>query len=197
MTSPSSPDDKSQLREKLKAIRNEVAPELTLTVALSVWNILRALPEYRKSEGVGAFFSTAGEINTLPTLEGILRDGKRLYLPKVVKNETRFDFHPVKDLKSLAPGPFGILEPHGHKAAPWKELDMVLVPGLAFDRKGNRLGFGKGYYDRVLPLLGKSTLIVGLGYSFQVVKQVPVTPEDVPMTALLTEEGFTYCKKNP
>lgn len=192
---PSSAQDKDQLREKLKSIRSEVTPDLALTVALSVWNILRTLSEYRGSKGVGAFASTSGEINTLPILEGILRDGKHLYLPKVIKNETRFDFHPVKDLKTMTPGPFGILEPSGHKAAPWKELDLVLVPGLAFDHKGNRLGFGRGYYDRVLPLLNRSTLTVGLGYSFQVVERVPVEPEDIPVAALLTEKGFTYCKK--
>lgn len=74
-------------------------------------------------------------------------------------------------------------------------MDLVLVPGLAFDRKGNRLGFGKGFYDRVLPHLKKSCLVVGLGYSFQLVDQVPVGTHDAPVKFVLCENGFFPCSK--
>ncbi len=186
---------KNKLRAELKQLRNQIEPGLAETASVGVWNLLRTTPELHKAKGVGAFVSVSGEIDTYPILEGLLEEGKRLYLPKVVKDKSHFDFHPIHKLEKMAPGAFGILEPTGTQAAEWSELDLVLVPGLAFDRHGNRLGFGKGYYDRVLPLLPKSTLIVGLAYSFQMVDQVPVTPEDVPMKALLSEKGFTFCLK--
>ena len=195
------PDDltpaqaKEQMRENLRKLRAQIPPELSESACQGVWDIFRTTPEFQRAKGIGVFASVPDEINTYLILEGVLSSGKRLYLPKVVKGKTHFDFYPVSDIKTLAPGTFGILEPTGLKPADWTELDLVLVPGLAFDRQGNRLGFGKGYYDRVLPLLKKSTLIVGLAYSFQIVDKVPVSTEDVPVKALLSEKGFTHCKQ--
>jgi 5-formyltetrahydrofolate cyclo-ligase len=195
--SPSPDEAKSQLREKLKRVREQVDPALAEAASQGVWNIFNSLPEFHRAKAIGAFASTPSEINTYSILEGTLKLGKKLYLPRVVKDKTHFDYYPVHDFKQLAKGAFGILEPVGHHPAAWEELDMVLVPGLAFDKRGNRLGFGKGYYDRILPLLGKSALSIGLAYSFQMVDQVPVTPEDVPVKALLSEKGFWFCAKNP
>jgi len=189
------PDEKTVLREKLKFVRDQVIPSQAEAAALGVWSHLQVLPEFQKAKGIGAFASIPHEINTYPILEGAISNGKKIYLPKVVKQKTHFDYFPVTDLKNLKPGPYGILEPTEPHNAAWEELDMVLVPGLAFDRHGNRLGFGKGYYDRVLPLLKRSCLVVGLGYSFQIVPHVPTTDKDIPMQAILTEQGFERCKK--
>ncbi len=185
--------DKALLREKLKDLRSKVAPGMAEAASQSVWNLLAKLPEFHKAKTIGAFASTPGEINTYPILEGILASDKKLYLPRVTADKSRFDYYPVQDFNQLKTGAFGIQEPSGNRPAPWEELDLILVPGLAFDPKGNRLGFGKGYYDRVLPLLKKSALTVGLGYSFQIVPSVPFTPEDVPVKALLSEKGFIKC----
>jgi len=195
--SPSSPLDegKSHLREKLKKIRDQVDPALAETASQGVWNLLSSVPEFQKAKGIGAFASTPSEINTYPILEGVIELGKKLYLPRVVKDKTRFNYYPVADFKDLSPGTFGILEPPGDHPADWEEIDLVLVPGLAFDLKGRRLGFGKGYYDRALPLLKKSAFTIGLGYSFQVVEQVPTASHDIALKAVLSEKGFYYCPK--
>ncbi len=187
--------DKNQLREKLIVIRNAVDPDLAEAASLGVWNILQEVPEYQKARGIGAFASIPHEINTYPILEGTLAAGKKLYLPKIMKDKAHFEFYPVQDLKNLQPGPYDILEPTGNRAAEWEEMDMVLVPGLAFDRAGRRLGFGKGYYDRALPLLKSHCLSVGLGYCFQIVDQVPAAEHDVPVKAILCESGFRLCVK--
>jgi 5-formyltetrahydrofolate cyclo-ligase len=195
MTTPA-PDSKAPLREKLKKLRDQVDPGFAESASQGVWNILNKLAEFHKAKGIGAFASTPNEINTYPILEGSLELGKNLYLPKVVPDKNHFDFYLVHNFKNLAPGPFGILEPSGHKPADWEEIDLVLVPGLAFDLTGHRLGFGKGYYDRVLPLLKKSTLTVGLGYSFQIVEKIPAESHDIPIKAVLSEKGFQFCSKN-
>ncbi len=188
-------DSKNELREKLKLIRDSVDSGLAETASQGVWNILKARPEYLKAKGIGAFASIPHEINTYPILEGTLSSGKKLYLPKVTKDMAHFEFHLVTDLKNLKPGPFGILEPTSTKAADWNDLELVLAPGLAFDRNGNRLGFGKGFYDRVIPRLKKSCLVVGLGYAFQLVEQVPAGPHDIPVKAVLCETGYHPCGK--
>jgi 5-formyltetrahydrofolate cyclo-ligase len=187
-------ESKALLREKLKKIRDQVDPALAEAASQGIWNILCRLPEFHKAKGIGAFASTPAEINTYPILEGILELGKNLYLPKVVKDKTHFDYYQVQNFKNLSAGSFGILEPSGTHPADWGEIDLALVPGLAFDLKGHRLGFGKGYYDRVLPLLKKSALTVGLGYSFQMVEQVPAEPHDLTLKAVLSEKEFRFCR---
>jgi len=192
MTHPS--EEKARLRERLLKIRSEVGSDLAETASRGAWAILSGLPEYKKAKTLAAFASVPGEIDTLPILEGILKGGKRLSLPKVLKDKTHFEFYPVPDLKDLAPGTYGILEPTASRPTDWASLDLVLVPGLAFDASGRRLGFGKGYYDRALPLLQSNCLTIGLGYGFQLVEKVPAGPQDIPVKALLTENGFHLCK---
>jgi len=198
MTPPNSlppKDEKAAFREKLKAIRDAVDPGQAERASQGVWNLLKERPEFQKAKGIGAFASIPKEINTYSILEGTLSSGKKLYLPKVNQEKSSFEFHPVTDLKKLQLGPFGIQEPTSLKPADWNELDLVLVPGLAFDSHGNRLGFGKGFYDRVLPRLKKSCLVIGLGYSFQLVDQVPAASHDAPVRAVLCESGFILCGK--
>lgn len=195
MTLPSDPigQSKARLRKKLKLLRAQVTPGMAEAASQSVWNIFAKLPEFKKVKGIGAFASTPHEINTFSILEGSLESGKNLFLPRVAKDKTHFDYYLVTSLKNLETGRFGIPEPTGGHPAAWEELDLVLVPGLAFDKTGNRLGYGQGYYDRILPRLKKTCLTIGLSYSFQVDDQVPVSPTDVPVKALLTEKGFSYC----
>lgn len=191
---PSS-ENKAGLREKLKKLRDQVDPGLAETASQGVWTILSRLPEFHKAKGIGAFASTPGEINTYPILEGILAGGKKLYLPRVAMDRTHFDYYPVPDFKKLSSGAFGILEPSSGHPAAWADIDIALVPGLAFDLRGHRLGFGKGYYDRVLPRLKKTALTVGLGYSFQIVERIPDEVHDVLLKSILTEKGFHVCNK--
>ena|ERR1019366_98552 len=187
--------NKALLREKLRQIRGQVTPAMAEAASQNVWNILCGLDDFKNALGIGGFASLPSEINTFSILEGSLKTGKKLFLPKMVKNKTHFDFYPIHDLKNLVVGAFGILEPTGNHPADWKELELVLVPGLAFDNQGNRLGFGKGYYDQMLPHLKKTTLVIGVAYTFQIVDQVAHTSEDFPMKALLTEKEFRFCSK--
>jgi|SRR5579859_2521369 len=188
-------EQKAHLREKLKEIRGQVTTDLCEMASFSTWVYLQTRPEFLKAHKIAAFSSTQTEVNTLPLLEGMLKLGKKLYLPKVSKDKSHLSFYQVEDLKAMSPGTFGILEPPSHHPATLEELDMILVPGLAFDQQGHRLGFGKGFYDRILPQLKASSLSVGLCYSFQVVDQVPYTETDASVKALLHEKGFIICKK--
>jgi 5-formyltetrahydrofolate cyclo-ligase len=195
MKNESAAESKKQLREKIKIIRAQVDSSLAEAASIGAWNVLRDLPEFKKAKTLAAFASTPSEISTYPILEGSLHLGKKLYLPRMAKGQEFFEYYPVVDLKNMTYGAFGISEPTGTQPAPFGEIDLVLVPGLAFDRSGNRLGFGKGYYDLALPKLRKNSLTIGLCYSFQFLEKVPTEPSDVPVKALLSEKGFSYCSK--
>ncbi|HVZ81849.1 MAG TPA: 5-formyltetrahydrofolate cyclo-ligase [bacterium] len=191
----SQPRTKDFLREQFKKVRSQVPPDLAEAASQGVWAILSKRPEFDAARHIGAFFSVGTEINTYPILEGILQEGKKLYLPRLVKDQNRFDFVQVADFEHLSPGPFGIQEPSGGHPTATAELDLVLVPGLAFDPRGHRLGFGLGFYDRVLPHLRPGALSLGVGYGFQMVEHLPEDPHDIPLKALLTEKGFIYRKE--
>lgn len=188
------PRSKEFLREQFKKVRSQVPPDLAEAAALGVWAVLSKRPEFDSARNVGAFFSVGTEINTYPILEGVLKEGKKLYLPRLIKDQSRFDFIPVENFEHLAAGAFGIQEPVGGHPVDPALLDLVLVPGLAFDPRGHRLGFGLGYYDRVLPKLNPAALSIGIGYAFQIVEMLPNDPHDVPMKALLTEKDFRPCQ---
>ncbi len=95
----------------------------------------------------------------------------------------------LKNIRELAPGKWGIPEPVMKIPVPSQKIDLVLVPGIAFDRRGNRLGRGGGYFDRFLSSIPQRIRKVALAYSFQIVERVPVTPQDVPVDEVITEEG--------
>jgi 5-formyltetrahydrofolate cyclo-ligase len=191
------PRTKEFLREQFKMVRSQVPPDLAEAASQGIWSILSKRPEFDAAHHVGGFFSVGTEINTYPILEGVLKEGRKLYLPRLVKDQHRFDFVRVEHFEALAPGPFGIQEPVGGHPVNPAELDLVLVPGLAFDPRGHRLGFGMGFYDRVLPRLKPAALTLGVGYGFQLVEHLPEDPHDVPLKALLTEKGFQLCQAAP
>lgn len=114
---------------------------------------------------------------------------KEVYLPCTDTKQRTLYFHRVKSLAELKVGAFGILEPSSE--APEisvKDLDLILVPGVAFDSTKGRLGYGGGFYDRVLR--ETKALKVGVAFSFQVVPELPLEPFDVRMDLLLTEQGW-------
>lgn len=132
----------------------------------------------------------AGEVPTERIRNAYLAAGTRLYYPRVEGNGT-LAFYPHREGDGWETGPYGILEPSIPAGAePLKSgWDIIVVPGLAFDRRGNRLGFGFGYYDRFLRGLPESVPRVGLACESQLVPEVPVDAWDVPVHALVTEEG--------
>ena len=122
--------------------------------------------------------------------------GKEVFFPRVAGEgggrSRHLVFHRVLRLKDMAPGSYEISEPFAHEeAAPSGGFDLICVPGAAFDKKGTRLGYGKGYYDRALE--GAARPIVALAYEFQIWKEeIPTEPHDIPVAAIVTEERILY-----
>lgn len=113
--------------------------------------------------------------------------------PKVVWRPRGLASYAVSSLGELIVGERGLLEPDPDRAEPiGEEIDLVLVPGLAFDRNGGRIGYGAGFYDRFLA--GTPAVKVALAYSLQLIDAVPVEPHDVPVDRILTEEESIVCR---
>ena len=150
------------------------------------------LPSYRRSGVVLAYASFGSELTTGEFLRRVLEDGKVLLLPRVEHNGLRL--YEVRDVvRDLAPGTWGIREPVPNRCPDVDpaSVGFALVPGVAFDRSGLRLGYGGGFYDRLLKDgLPNSTPLVSGAFEVQIVDEVPVDPHDAPVDTVVTEKGI-------
>ncbi len=140
-----------------------------------------SLPEVKKAKSILLYFPHKNEVDTTFIIEELLKEGKDVVLPKVVG----FHIYPIKisNLASLKSGYAGIKEPEGEKY-PLENIDIIVVPAIAFDIHGHRLGYGKGYYDRLLSKV--NALKIGLAYNFQVLEKLPSEPHDIPVDLIVT-----------
>lgn len=149
---------------------------------------------FGRAKTVAAYVGVRSEVPTLPLIEAMLAAGKRVVLPVVAGPDIRLvRLHAVSE---LAPAELGLLEPgptvrdRADRRVQPSELDLILVPGVAFDRKGGRIGYGRGFYDRVLARIRSGTPTIGLAFESQIVDDVPMGPADYHLKYLVTEAKF-------
>jgi len=150
---------------------------------------VRAMPAYRQAAGVMTYMSFGTELETQDFFDGLLRDGKTVALPRIDRASKRLSAHRVSSRDDVVPGVWGILEPRAEQPVVAPEtLDMILMPGVAFDRDGNRLGYGAGFYDRLLAPVpaGIKPLRVVAAFDCQLVDAVPHSHTDQPIHWLIT-----------
>ena len=149
---------------------------------------LSALDIYRQAQTILFFASFAEEVNTFPMMERALAEGKHVALPTINKSNRTFKAHQLTSLEDLEEGPYGIQQIKSSAARDLgpEDLDLVVVPALAVDRRGNRLGRGGGYYDRFLENLPKDIPTVGLVFDFQLLDTLPTDAHDVALKHVLT-----------
>lgn len=165
--------------------RNSLGAGEIATLSKSVQKSLFESEQFRLAEMLGAYFPFGSEVQTNLIIDEAKRRGKLVGLPRV-EGES-ITFYELSDSKHLVRGRFGIMEPLPFGKL--DNLDLIVVPGVAFDRKGYRLGYGKGYYDK---LLAKTTVFsVGLAYGFQLLERLPHSLHDIRMNSLATEDGIT------
>jgi 5-formyltetrahydrofolate cyclo-ligase len=152
-----------------------------------------SLEEYAAAQTVMLYVHTRSEVRTQTFLSEAIGAGKRVVVPYCVAGQLEL-FH-LEDLGELALGTFGILEPkeslrdQPSKRPAIDELDLVMVPGVAFDRDGGRLGHGKGYYDKLLHAARPDTPLVGVAFECQLFPRIPMLPHDVFMNRVVTEKA--------
>ncbi len=177
--------EKAALRRAMRARREAISPEEARAAGEAALPLLIRTACWRDAKVVMGYAAVRGELDVFPLMEAAWAEGKTVLFPRCESRS--LSALAVSDRASLVSGMHGIPEPDG--ACPPVSpgaIDLVLVPGLAFDRAGGRLGQGAGYYDRFLA--GTRALRVGVGYAWQVQDRVPTAPWDQPLDALLTPE---------
>lgn len=153
---------------------------------------LFSLEVFLKSQTVSFYVSMETEVQTDEMVTEALAMGKRVAVPYIDRESGKLSLSELKDpAKELAPGPYTILQPHEEllRPVPLEQVQLVIVPGVAFDPRGRRLGFGKGFYDKLLAQKGGGATCVGLAFQFQVLEEIPAYGHDVPMDMIVTEKG--------
>ena len=177
---------RSEVRKKRQAVSGIHVAEMSLRICEKIV----ALPEYLKARRILCYAALPEEVQTQGVLWAIHRSGRELYLP-VRRQDGGMDAVRVTEDTPLKPDHLGIDTPLSGEVLPPEELDLVLAPGIAFDRAGNRLGFGKGYFDRFLARCRCPA--VGLAYELQLVGAIEAKPHDVPMGKIVTERAVYDC----
>lgn len=189
--------DKSGLRRELRARRRAIEPAVAHRAARRLAGHLGRLHWFRRSRHIGFYWPADGEISALPAIQRACQHGKHLYLPVLHGTHgQRLRFAPFRPGANLRLNRFAIPEPMVPRRH-WRgagRMDLLLVPLVGFDRAGQRLGMGGGFYDRTLAALAmrrhwRRPRTVGLAYAFQELPSLPREPWDVPLDAVCTEEG--------
>lgn len=150
---------------------------------------LRKVDFFRNARSVGAYYSIGSEVKTHDILQEILKSGKEIALPKVVKKD--LVFKKINSISDLEEGNFSVMEPKDN-CQEIKKIDVIIVPAIALTRIGYRLGYGFGYYDRYLS--GKKSKTIALSYSKQIIKSFPYSDHDVRIDCIVTEDEVIMSK---
>jgi 5-formyltetrahydrofolate cyclo-ligase len=186
---------KRHIRRSILAMRRGLSEAERLARSRRVWERVAALSCYQHARVVLGYMAFDHEVLTDGLIRQAIASGKQMVLPMVQTDRQGMVLYVIEDLeRDVAPGYRGILEPQPQRirAVAPETLDLALVPGVAFDLRGGRLGFGAGFYDRLLSRLPWDIPTVGLAFDFQVIPWLPSQPHDIMLDAIVTESRVIW-----
>jgi 5-formyltetrahydrofolate cyclo-ligase len=183
---------KNEIRAEVLKRRDSIPLDLKKSKNAAIRKRLFNLEEFIAAKSVLMYVSFRTEVDTLGQLEDILCMGKKLALPLVDSKQKTLTLYEIKDISDLEPGYMDIPEPKvaEDRKVDLKDIDIIVLPGTGFDIKGNRLGYGGGYYDKLLSSADKKIPTVALAFEEQVVEEIPAEPHDIKMDIIITDERF-------
>ncbi|WP_227395150.1 5-formyltetrahydrofolate cyclo-ligase [Jeotgalibacillus aurantiacus] len=178
--------DKKDLRKTMLQRMKDLSGDDRILLTEGVHERLFQTDEWRHAQTVGLTVSTGFELETRPVIERAFQDGKAVAVPRCIPSRKALVFHEIQDITDVKPSFFNLLEPPESLPVIHKDdIDLLIVPGLIFDRAGYRIGFGGGYYDRFLTDYRKMT--ASLCFRFQIMDQIPHETHDIPVNKLITD----------
>ena len=198
--------DKISIRRDVLSRRDSISYEIRKDKDRKIKEALLELSEFKASHKILLYVSFRSEVDTFDLLKYCIANGKATVLPRVDKQNNELKLYEIKDTGELVSGYFGIPEPKVSESRRMnvEDIDLIVVPGVAFDGHCNRLGYGKGFYDKLLSK-GKrqkakgaisrqpSAFIIALAYEEQIVEALPSEPHDIKMDKIITDKRIIEC----
>lgn len=185
--------EKQRLRKSFRLIRDGIGDDVRAAANQAIYEQISGMESYRQARTILLYASFGSEVDTRHLIADCLSRNVRTVLPRVDKKEGKLVLYRILNGSELRPGQFGIPEPvedDGSLVEP-ADIDFALIPGVAFDRTGTRIGFGKGFYDRLLA--GCPAVTAGLCFSVQLSENIPCEPHDRRVQLIVTEKGVIDC----
>lgn len=182
--------DKAELRRSLIRQRMEISTIEKAERSARIAQRVLALSAYKNAENILMYAAVRNEVETHGLIRQAISDGKRIYLP-VTRGRRKMDAVRIQDRAELVAGRLDIPEPKDGAIISPAEIDLVLVPGVAFDRTGARIGYGAGYFDAYLKNVRCAKL--ALAFDAQILERIDAEPHDVRMDGIITESEYIVC----
>ncbi len=192
---------KKRLREKLLKRRDAIPPELKSAKESAIEDRLFSQDIFKKARSILLYVSFRSEVDTRKFLHDIIKLGKKLVLPLVDTRHKVLKLYEIKNPDELKPGYMGIPEPGilRYRRCSLKDIDLVIIPGTGFDPNGNRLGYGGGYYDKLLSMEARELAeidhitTIALAFEEQIGEEIPSEPHDIKVDMIVTDERIIKC----
>ena len=183
---------KRALRERVRMLRDALPAQERARRSEEISRRLFSLEAVAGAATVMVFSAFGSEVETEPIIERLAREGRRVALPRVEGGEiVAVRYRPGDPVRTAS---FGASEPTGSEILAPEEIDVVVTPGLAFDRRGHRVGYGGGFYDRFLARAGAGTPRIGVCFAVQLVEEVPHGEPDLAVDVVVTEDEIVRCR---
>ncbi len=188
-------NDKKTLRKRIRDMLDAMSPDIKADKSRLIVERACELPEFAKAAVVLIYLPTEREVDTVALAKACWQAGKKVLVPKVNIADRHMIALECNSLHAgLAPGSYGILEPTEGEAHPIEQIDLIIVPGLAFDRAGNRLGQGAGFYDRFLSSPGMRATTAAVAFDEQILDNVPTNDTDWPIDIVVTDKEVIHAR---
>lgn len=184
---------KRELRRAVLERRDALSPEERASKSVRIAERATSLPEVRRAVTPMAFWSFGSEVETAPLIDRLHAAGKRVVLPRIEAGDLVAVVHGPGD--PVTATSFGVMEPQGADLVSPEDVDVVIAPGVAFDRRGARVGYGGGFYDRFVRRTRPDAPIVAIAFAIQVVEEVPEGAGDRRVDAIITEDEVIVCRR--
>ena len=185
--------NKQELRTKHLKLRANLSKEIIKEKSLKITKNLESLNVFTKANKILFYYSFNNEVETLDVIKKYLKT-KNIFLPKIIDKEN-FTIHEINSLSNLKINNIGIMEPDENNDNQKNNIDLIIIPGVCFDKSGNRIGMGRGYYDRFLKMIRKGIPKIALGFEEQLVDNIPKNEYDVSVDFVITDKKIYNCNQ--
>lgn len=188
---------KKTIRQEVLQRRDAISKNVKKEKDIVIMQRISQLPEFINAKTIFFYTSFRSEVDTIDMIKVSLNTGKLIVLPKVDKENNRLKLYEIKNMNELARGYMWILEPFvsEDRLRDLDDIDLIIIPGAAFDIYGNRLGYGAGFYDMLLSKMEKKIPIVAPAYEEQIVEKIPAEPHDIKVDKIVTDKKVIDCIK--